>query len=761
MMRFPSFTSLVFAPMVRRVYAAAMLLLFTALTLLPAMLAPTANAQLMAGNIDRNVTGAKEADVVATSSSSGQLQLGLKHLGDKEGYTLKTVRSFRNYSFTKPKAWDIKSSSHVMVTFQHSPGLLPERSSLNVSVNNRIVKTIRLDASNIEPTTFKVPIPTDILKDYNTLTFDVNQHYTYKCEDPFSAELWTTLLPETKLALDYQLKKSTPNFTLYPYPFLDDLAYGALNVAYDVPTNASAATLRAAATVATSLGQAASWRSMDAHLASGGLNQNNNLVVVGTPTENADVTSLPLQVQWSGSQFTLPNGQAVAPEDGVLQLLPHPSHADKTVLVVTGATPEAVLKAAQMVSRKPHHQLLTGNYVVVKQLPGQNPSQYRNWPGFIAATGETSLQQLGLETLTSRGFTAQPIIHKVKRMPDVLVAGKDTIKLHLVYSYSSQLSSEQSKLEVKLNGNSLKSLPLSNRNGENMVETVVEIPAGELFTYNDLEFQYYLFPDKVDLCKFVTDVHVWGTVHNTSYFEVPGQLKAALPDVGLINDGAFPFALHPDFRDVTLVLPNNPIDADVNLMLAIANRFGRVSDSQHGILLDVATADTLTDAQKKNHLVVVGSGQRQPLLDELDTKTKRLVQNGNLTPADDEQAAPDIANVMYASHQGVMEELINPWNTDKVILTLYGVTDNGLLQTTALLNDDKAFGKMTPGNIAVINDDLSISSGILVKDGQAKFMEPGEAKLVKSTDLPMWAWIAIGILAFMGLISFIRFLFVR
>ncbi|MFN8614312.1 MAG: cellulose biosynthesis cyclic di-GMP-binding regulatory protein BcsB [Vampirovibrionales bacterium] len=695
----------------------------------------------------------------ATATASGtSLKLSLKDLGNPEGYTLQTVRSFRNYSFTKPSNWQVAGSSYVKVTFQHSPALLPERSSLNISINNRILKTIRLDGSNTTATSVSVPVPAAILKDYNTLSFDVNQHYTYKCEDPFSAELWSTLLPETQLVLNYSLKASEPEMARFPFPFLDPLAYGTQHVGYVLPQAPSSESLTAASLTAVTLAQAAAWRPFQADMAT--LSTNANLVVVGTPAENPAINSLSLPVKYSGSTFSDPKGGVVAADDGVLQVVRHPSHPDKVVLVVTGATPKAVHKAARMLARLPHRKLLAGQYVVVNQLPKEDPSQYHEWPGFISAPGSTSLQDLGFDTLTSRGFTALPIIYKLKRMPDVMVPGKETIKLKTVYSYSSQLSPEQAKLEVKLNGKSLKSVPLANVNGENLATLITEIPASDLFTYNDLEYQFYLFPDKTDLCKFVTDVHVWGTIHNSSVVEVPGQLKAAIPDVGLLNDAGFPLTLHPDMRDVTLAVPQSPSASELATVLALSNRLGRSSQSLHG--LDIhATVGPVTDDAKKGHVVLIGTGQRHAIMGELDSKTARLVKQGVLTPGSDEKANETLALIHYAPEQGIVEQLVSPWNKEKVVVLLYGASDTALNLVQNWLNDDKAFSALQPGNVAVINSDLSSQAGILVKKGDARFLEPGEAKLVKTTDFPLWGWILLVIFAFIGLISFLKFLFIR
>src|SRR5262245_10765596 len=89
-------------------------------------------------------------------SNERLLNLNLKKLGDLEGYTLKTVQANRRYFFTRPSQWKVSPQSFIQVHFQHSPSLLPDRSSLNVLINNQVVKSLRLTPENVEPTLLKV-----------------------------------------------------------------------------------------------------------------------------------------------------------------------------------------------------------------------------------------------------------------------------------------------------------------------------------------------------------------------------------------------------------------------------------------------------------------------------------------------------------------------------------------------------------------------------------------------------------------------------
>ena len=169
----------------------------------------------------------------------------------------------------------------------------------------------------------------------------------------------------------------------------------------------------------------------------------------------------------------------------------------------------------------------------------------------------------------------------------------------------------------------------------------------------------------------------------------------------------------------------------------------------------------VTDEAKKGHVVLIGTAQRHATLNELDSKTARLIKQGVLTPTSDEKANETVGLIHYAPEQGVVEELVSPWNKDKVVVLFYGASDAALNLVQGWLNNDKAFAELQPGNVAVINNDLSSQAGILVKKGDARFLEPGEAKLVKTTDFPLWGWILLAIFAFIGLISFLKFLFIR
>jgi hypothetical protein len=341
-------------------------------------------------------------------------------------------------------------------------------------------------------------------------------------------------------------------------------------------------------------------------------------------------------------------------------------------------------------------------------------------------------------------------------MPDLFLPGQTKVKIKTVYSYSSQLDATQSKLEVLLNGKPLKSIALDDKNGKNLAETIIEAPSEEVHTFNDLEFKYHLFPEKYDLCHFVTDVHIWGTIHSSTKVEVPGEIKTPLPDLGLINDAGFPFTAYQDFTEVGLVMPDKPAPLDMETMLQILTRLGRVSSSKAGINLVAYHATSVPDeVKKKDHLIIIGSEEGNTFLKELQSKTHLLI-SGAYTSL--KGVNEKLAELHYSVSQGVLEQMLSPWNNKRVLMLASGKSEEAFKHLGQLFEDDKLFGKIQPGNILVVDDQGPRSLTVLEK-GKAIFAI--DSDLDAGNSIPQWAWILGAFFAVLGLLTTLRFLFGR
>ncbi|MEB3244443.1 MAG: cellulose biosynthesis cyclic di-GMP-binding regulatory protein BcsB [Vampirovibrionales bacterium] len=746
------------------------LLVSPVVPLMQPLLLPAAQAQ--AKSVAQPHPEAKPAE--APSAQPSNLSLApqanrftqtLKAYGNglnEQGRTLKTVRSEYTMNFMRSDAWQVLPSSAVKLAFQHSPQLLEGRSSLNVLLNGRVLKTIPLNKGNVAPTTLSIPIPPSVLKPENTLSFQVDQHYTNDCEDPFSPELWTTLLPETQLDLNFAPKPFVADLARLPFPFIDtrDARPAQLGVSIDAKSDADS--LTALGQTLTTLGAAQHWRPGHTHMLTPdtALAFDGNLVLVGTPQNNPAI-----------AQFKLPADVKLNKNDGLLMLAPNPKYTGRGVLIVTGESPEGVAKAAKLFATLPGRQLLSGPYAVVTDAdwPKNLPNAYRNWPGYQSDV-KTTFADMGWETQTARGFTAPPIFYKWQIMPDLFVPNRgqqgSKANLKLVYSYSSQLDASQSKLEILLNGKSIKSVPLNKPEGAMQEELAVTIPTGDVLNYNDLVFQFYTFPEKVDTCKFVTDVHVWGTIHNSSILQIPAEVRTPMPDLGLLNDGGFPFTAFNNLSEALIVLPDAPSQTDLQVLASVSNRLGRQLQGAKTHQLKVVKASELSDADRsRHHLILIGTPDENALTKRLKGRFHLLVGSDGQTGLTEKDEA-SLQTMRLDQNQGLLEAMRSPWNKSRELVVVTGHDADALAAAGQVFEDEALFNQLGSGNLAVVrqfsNGQYKVQTATHIKKDETGFVYENElGPKSASSGWPLWTVVLAGFFAIVGVISTIRLLLKR
>jgi hypothetical protein len=182
-----------------------------------------------------------------------------------------------------------------------------------------------------------------------------------------------------------------------------------------------------------------------------------------------------------------------------------------------------------------------------------------------------------------------------------------------------------------------------------------------------------------------------------------------------------------------------------------------VSLSHKGIELTAYHANSLPDGVKKDsHLVVIGQRKLNKLFAELDSKAT-LLEDGTWNTLNEDQKNR-IAQLHYTPGQGIIEQVLSPWNENRTVTLLTGENDTALVRNAQLFENDEWFGKIQPGNLTVVNDD-GPQSLILLKKGEARFFYPRDLR--NGFQLPTWAWIAAGFFSILGVISVLRFFFGR
>lgn len=720
---------------------------------------------------------------ISSEALASQLKLSLKDLGAPTDVQLRTVKTHRDLYFTKPENWKASPNSKINLFFQHSPALLPERSSLNILINDQIIETITLSKDNVEKTNLSVPIPPETLKDYNKLTFQVDQHYTYKCEDPFDPSLWTTVLDSTTVMLDYTKLEPKKDLAIYPYPFFDQLEYGTTVLQFVTPRGLSDKSLQSLAMVDASLAQHIGWRDMKAIIsAPGEVKDTYNTIAVGTPEENSFINSLNLPVRVAD----------LSQDQGLIALVAAPGNKTKSVLVVTGNSPEGVYTAANALTQLPTRDIFKGNFVIVdKNLPN-DLAKLRDWPKYITSKEQTRFYELGLESKTVRGVTALPIKYNIGVMPDIMIPkakkkeSSINAKLKVVYSYSAHLEPLKSQLEVVFNGISLTSrglngktpdgndpdiqklldaenpqgIQLNNDLGENLAEVEVDIPSTLIQPYNTVEFRFHLKPVKYDICRFTTDEHIWGTIHDLTYFDLEptgAYISTIIPNMDPVNDGGYPFTAYPDLQNTTFVLPDKYDLYDIYAMISTVSRLAKMTEPTRSVNVKAVTASSLTnDMKSSDHLIAIGNNETNSYIDGISADVHLIYKDKTKVLRDDNSPKAELAKFRDTPDLGIVEQILNPNNSNRVVMLVYGQTDKGLLNATSLFANNKKFSEIGSGNIVAVSED-TVNTARTVDRSEVKQLTQADIK--RAATWNFWWNILKIFLIIVGILAILKIIF--
>ncbi len=137
----------------------------------------------------------------------------------------------------------------------------------------------------------------------------------------------------------------------------------------------------------------------------------------------------------------------------------------------------------------------------------------------------------------------------------------------------------------------------------------------------------------------------------------------------------------------TIVLPDQPTSADLSAAATVAAGLGRWSGG--AIELTAVQASQLSPEVRSNsHLIVIGQPDNNPLLENL--KLPLAIDQSTLKPG-----------------QGVLQEVVSPWNDFRLVLVVSGLDVEGVSKASQTLNRQAHFLGMQ-GPVAIVVDLLPL-----------------------------------------------------
>jgi cellulose synthase operon protein B len=658
------------------------------------------------------------------------------------GYRLKLqgIYDESRLQFTRPRSWSAKGA-RVMLHFRHSPALYATRSNLTVLVNGTSVGSVPLNKKQGEMGNAVYEIPAHVIQDYNEIVVAALQNNSPTCtQDPFDPSLWTEVMPDSKLVFDYQPQPLPLDFSRYPYPLFDNLSLDPNRIAYWLPNQIDETWLTATARLQATLGRLAQFRPLETRLINPAaaapeapapspaapeaapdapasdapapdapaapvssnpvssnpqpatqpppdLKSSERLVVIGTPQQHPALAQLKLPISLKDGKV-LDEKQVPLPDDvGVLTLTTSPQ-GNQLVLVATGNGPAGVSKAVQFLVQARDRQIGTGQTLVVRQLDSVPAPHKRDWPAYLPTQNQFELKQLKdynsqpLKDVSIRGADAPVVEFDFKALPDDAFDPGSVVNLR--YSYSPQVNPLTSMVEVQLDGVPITGKRLDSEKGALRQDLSVPLPAEAIKPHSKLQVRFQLDPRERRSCNRATDQQLWATVHADSGVQLKRRTETRLPDLQLLQYG-FPLAAPQDLSQLAIALPQEPSIEDLQLLLELTTRLGRLSRAESVALEVYRKAQIPESAKQSRHWAVLGLRDRLALTEGLDPSTGfRLADGwGRARDRNQVQALQD--------QQGLIKQTLSPWNPERVLLTLTAQSREGLTAVQDLLRRDDLF----------------------------------------------------------------------
>lgn len=666
----------------------------------------------------------------------------------------------QQFFFPGPGDFQLGEGSRVVLTLSHSNLLDPAVSTVNVVLNDRPIQVIRLDTTNIDPTTYVVQLPQDVIqKDFNQLTLEYNMTMGLECEDPNHPALYSTVHNDTRLVLEFAQNPpipvlEEPNLVTYPYPFFRGGYPVVAPVTIVIPDTPTTEELTAAYRIAIDL---ATRVFFDLDLLNvervGQLTaeqrREHQLVLIGTPQQAIVREAL------EGSTFSLSgdqimrSGQTLAPEFGVLLLRQSPWNPTLRTLLITGSTPEGVSRSIDAITSPEPSALFASAEAVLTQ-PIAPPSSSRQFASIF------TFGDLGLADQTYVG-SAQNTYEILFSSP-ALAPGAQA-ELDLLVSTPQILDRNRSNIVVELNGVNVETIELQNEQAQSAPYRV-DIPT-ELVRIgpNTLRLRSQLYTeDPVEAlgpCVSTAPERLWLTYHQDSAIALPeaggevtvGADLASLP---------FPFSGLLGIAETTFVIdPENPLSLRGGMLTAIA--LGRRVNARPEFRVEntAITAEEIGD----RHVVAIGLPQNAAINEQIERVLPLVFgPDGQRALVEEEET---LTEILDTSRLGAIQEAPVPWARARKLLVLSGTDDTAL--TWAM---EAIAARTFDGNVALLQSPTLVQTFALQRLSDAEIEErleerftAEESRMQTAVSFGLVAAGAVMILGIWGLRHRIRFSF--
>lgn len=588
-----------------------------------------------------------------------------------------------DYYFPLPRYTTAAEGGQLDLVYSHSPLLIPDLSTMTVLVDDQSVASVQLTQPNGIGGHLSVPLPiADPDSDSINVRLTFNLRLTRDaCEVADNPALWVTIDGESTLVAG--TTTSTLRLDEVPSLFRSRDTDAAAAPTFVFPTEPAPETLDAGGIVAYQFGRWSGQATQDPLLGS--------LILQAPPADEPAIligpgNDLPLgdgwgALAWDGQQFLL-DGVPVPPDHGVLALRQQPVPQ----LLVSGATGEAVRRAAMALTRPLDGAIYAGSVVVVT---GESPSI--DTGQFAWEEGAASFAELGVTTRAVAGPGEHFLDLPFERPADWVLRDGGTLQVQLDVSPAVRL--ETSWVRAMVNGIDVGVQPLRLA-GQGVDRYVFVLPAGQLNNglegqpVRELTLQLRIFLDVPrEACESVDPQRAWASVLPTSAWVLPNDGYDGM-DIGRFPG---PFAAPENPASAGVVVPTGASSEEILSAMHISAALGRWDAYRAPMVPDILTPEVIpADELGARPLILIGGPDRNSLAHGVDES----MLTGMQPPA-----YADTPDGLY----GLLRLAASPWSSDWPLLIVAGsgTQNEGSLLAATALGDADALTSMQGTGIVV------------------------------------------------------------
>jgi hypothetical protein len=637
-------------------------------------------------------TAAQVPAVVETASIS---------LFEKPQEQLTGVFPVVEYFIRLPEHAVTQSGSTLYLNIRPSPLLLPDVSTLTVSINNVKVHSQRLLEKDVKPqenasVLVKIPLSEGSLQmGWNKVTVEFLLQTTHElCRDVDNPATWVALETGSRLELAYRRIPLFPELSRFPHDFAEEQILhpsSESSMAVFLPTASRDVHLRGIAVLGARLGALEYLRG--SHFTFGRVSDWNtaskgrNCVVIGRPEE---LKGVPIPSDLDARMKTLKQGEGMLAEfirdNGV---------AERRCLLVTGSDDVGLEKAI----------LALGNLHAMSTLPS-HPWVLTETPPIPAHIEERSkpvqsnilLDTLGVGSISFRGtFRGE---HSIQwRLPPGYVLAEGSA-LNLLVSHSKELLPSTSTIEVAMDGQTIGNIPLTKENVSDS-HVRVPLPAGSLGKDpNSLTFRSYLDIGKVD-CGHRHEEKAWASILKESRLET----QTTKFKVRGLQDLHRSLMLDSFLREAAFLLPANPSLEEIQLLWDVSVQLGRMLPSSPVFWPEVVTygKNKSPEASRLRDRSILLLGSVPQWSEGLPADTILPICSAAADGSKVQMQAQRFAVTTFEPSLVLAQMVQSPWSKDRWVMMVGGWRNYSGSTTSRLLLDPLVAQRLA-GDVSTLDD---------------------------------------------------------